>query len=76
VTAGELRAILKQLGFTQVGLAAYFGAGERTVRRWCSDGKDAVPVPVEVSLLLRYIAVIGDTPEAARLKANKWRPAA
>ena len=69
MTADEIRTLIATLGLSQVGLARYLDAGDRTVRHWCLDK----PIPEAVSMLLRYMAVTGVAPEQFKAVADRWQ---
>jgi DNA-binding transcriptional regulator YiaG len=72
MTANEIRIILWELKIPQVALAVHLKVSDRTVRRWCSDGENALPVPEAVSILLRFMAVSGKTLTEIKDVADTW----
>jgi len=62
MTAKEYRALIEQIGLSQVAAGKFLGAHPRTSRRWAS-AEDEAPIPRPVALLLRYMARHKLTPE-------------
>ncbi len=63
MTAGEFRAALAAVGYTQRGFAAFTGSNERTVRRWALGEQDIPPwVPVMLALMVPNRSVAAKAP--------------
>lgn len=67
MTHEQYRIAIEKLGLSQVQAARFFGANERTSRRW-AIGENDIPVPVEIVLrmMLRYRI----SPEEVNLMMN------
>lgn len=61
MTPKEYQTAIDTLGMTQTASSRFFGATDRTVRRWIA-GDNPVPRPVEILLL--YMTRRGMTPDA------------
>jgi hypothetical protein len=71
MTKTEYRAIIDELGLTQVAAGAFFDVDARTSRRWALGGV----IPGPVAILLRYMAAKKLKPEDVRAMTEaKWEP--
>lgn len=61
--ASEYRALIAELGLTQVEAARFLGVSDRTSRAWALGQND---VPPAIALFLRYLAADAVTPARVR----------
>ena len=73
MNGAELREVIKRLGLSQVGLAAFLGYDDLSIRRWIADRH---PVPVTVEMLLRVMIRKKLSPDFVAMLIEKPKRAA